>query len=155
MTEPQTLYERQTPLRRRPANSAFDRLLRAYYAFFIPPGVRILALGCGSGDLLAALKPSRGVGIDGDPELIARAQQKHPALEFHMATEPLAVQEKFDYIILPDLVNYLPDVQSVLERLQKHSYQHTRLVLNTFNHLWRPCVSAAQKLTGRSSTLPE
>jgi SAM-dependent methyltransferase len=155
MTEPQSLYERKTPLRRRPANSAFDRLLSLYYAFLIPPRVRVLALGCGAGDLLAALKPSRGVGIDTDPDLIARAQQKHPGLEFHIASEPLAGQEKFDYIVLPDLVNYLPDVQSVLERLQRHSYQHTRLVLNAFNHLWRPCVSLAQKLTGRSSTLPE
>ena len=52
-------------------------------------------------------------------------------------------------------MNYLPDVQAVLERLQRQSYQHTRTVLNVFNHLWRPVVSTAQKLTGRSSALPE
>ena len=155
MTEPQTLYERRTPVRARRKNTAYERLLRLYYGFLVPSGMRALQLGCGDGDLLAALKPARGVGIDADPAVIEEARKKHPELEFHPASEPLPGQEKFDYILLSDVVNYLPDVQAVLERLQRHSYQHTRIVLNVFNHLWRPLVSFAQKLTGRSSTLPE
>jgi len=155
MTESQTLYERRTPVRARRKNTAYERLLRLYYGFLVPSGMRALQLGCGDGDLLAALKPARGVGIDADPAVIEEARKKHPELEFHPASEPLLGQEKFDYILLSDVVNYLPDVQAVLERLQRHSYQHTRIVLNVFNHLWRPLVSFAQKLTGRSSTLPE
>jgi len=155
MTESQTLYERRTPVRARRKNTAYERLLRLYYGFLVPSGMRALQLGCGDGDLLAALKPARGVGIDADPAVIEEARKKHPELEFHPASEPLPGQEKFDYILLSDVVNYLPDVQAVLERLQRHSYQHTRIVLNVFNHLWRPLVSFAQKLTGRSSTLPE
>jgi len=155
MTEPQTLYERRTPVRARRKNTAYERLLRLYYGFLVPSGMRALQPGCGDGDLLAALKPARGVGIDADPAVIEEARKKHPELEFHPASEPLPGQEKFDYILLSDVVNYLPDVQAVLERLQRHSYQHTRIVLNVFNHLWRPLVSFAQKLTGRSSTLPE
>ena len=31
--------------------------------FLIPPGKRVLELGCGRGDLLASLRPSHGVGV--------------------------------------------------------------------------------------------
>lgn len=155
MTEPQSLYARPTPLRPRPTNAAYDRLLRLYYSFLVPPGLRVLELGCRSGELLAAMKPSRGVGVDTDPFFVDEARRKHPTLEFQTADQPLSAHDKFDYILLSDLVNYLPDVQSVLERLQRHSFQHTRIVLNVFNHLWRPLVALGQKIAGRSSTLPE
>ena len=155
MTEPQSLYECRTPARPRRKNAAYDQLLRLYYAFLVPAGMRVLDLGCDDGSLLASLKPARGVGVETDAALMDEARKNHPELEFHHASDPLSTHDKFDYILLSDLVNYLPDVQAVLERLQRHSYQHTRIVLNVFNHLWRPLVSAAQKLTGRSSTLPE
>jgi SAM-dependent methyltransferase len=154
MTEPQAPYER-TPARARRKNAAYDQLLRLYYAFLVPAGMRVLDLGCGDGSLLASLKPARGVGVETDTALLDEARNNHPQFEFHNASAPLPTQDKFDYILLSDLVNYLPDVQAVLERLQRQSYQHTRIVLNVFNHLWRPVVSAAQKLTGRSSALPE
>jgi len=35
-----------------------------YLKFLIPEGARVLELGCGTGDLLADLKPSFGVGFD-------------------------------------------------------------------------------------------
>jgi ubiquinone/menaquinone biosynthesis C-methylase UbiE len=34
-----------------------------FMRFLIPPGKRVLELGCGTGDLLAALEPSYGVSI--------------------------------------------------------------------------------------------
>jgi len=50
--------------------------------FLIPPGKRVLELGCGRGDLLAALKPSYGVGIDFGAETTAKANARHPDLYF-------------------------------------------------------------------------
>jgi SAM-dependent methyltransferase len=155
MTEPQALFERRGSARPRRPNRAYDQLLRLYYAFLVPPGMRVLDLGCGRGDLLASVKPARGVGLDTAPAILEEARQKHPGLEFQSAHEALSGQDKFDYILLSDLVNYLPDVQAVLERLQRHSYQHTRIVLNIFNHLWRPVVGLAQKISGRPSAMPE
>jgi SAM-dependent methyltransferase len=45
-------------------NAAYHEDDRKFMQFLIPLGKRVLELGCGRGDLLAALKPSYGVGID-------------------------------------------------------------------------------------------
>ena len=53
-----------------------------FMRFLIPPGKRVLELGCGRGDLLAALAPSYGVGIDFGARTVDRARQQHPGLHF-------------------------------------------------------------------------
>src|ERR1043166_3156868 len=65
--------------RRKPGRYYYDEITRIYQ-FLVPPGRRVLELGCGAGDLLAALKPARGVGIDFSPKMIARANERHPEL---------------------------------------------------------------------------
>ena len=53
-----------------------------FMRFLVPPGKRILELGCSHGDLLAALEPSYGVGVDFAPRTLDRARQRHPNLTF-------------------------------------------------------------------------
>src|SRR5688572_21356022 len=68
------------------------RAKHAYYyaeveriaGFFVPEGARVLEIGCSTGDLLAAMKPSRGVGIDISPRTVEVARRKHPQLEFRV-----------------------------------------------------------------------
>ena len=55
---------------------------RRYYRFLVPEGLSVLEVGCGTGDRLGALNPRRGVGLDFSPEMIRRAQERHPELEF-------------------------------------------------------------------------
>ena len=42
----------------------YHRRLERVYRFIIPRGMRVLELGCAEGDLLAALEPSQGTGVD-------------------------------------------------------------------------------------------
>ena len=56
-------------------NAAYHEDDFRFMRFLIPPGKRVLELGCGTGDLLAALAPSYGVGIDFGPQALARAQE--------------------------------------------------------------------------------
>jgi tRNA G46 methylase TrmB len=41
----------------------YHRRLEQVYQAVVPPGQRVLELGCGTGDLLAAVAPSFGVGL--------------------------------------------------------------------------------------------
>ena len=58
---------------------------RDYMRFLIPEGQSVLDLGCGTGDLLASLKPSRGVGVDFSDRMIKIAKGKFPGLKFALA----------------------------------------------------------------------
>ena len=60
----------------------YRRRLAEVYKFFVPPGKRVLEIGCAQGDLLAALEPSSGVGLDFSGEMIEAAKRKYPALRF-------------------------------------------------------------------------
>src|ERR1700757_1396996 len=64
--------------------SFFHKEDEAYLRFLIPEGARVLDIGCGIGDTLAALKPSRGVGVDFSPATIDIARKLHPDLHFHL-----------------------------------------------------------------------
>src|SRR5471032_2092031 len=75
-----------------------------FMRFLIPPGKRVLELGCGRGDLLAALQPSYGVGVDFSARTIARADALHPDLHFVLgdaedSTTLASIEGPFDYIV--------------------------------------------------------
>jgi ubiquinone/menaquinone biosynthesis C-methylase UbiE len=45
------------------------------FRFLVPEGVRVCELGCGTGRLIAALKPSYGLGIDINRNMIEAARK--------------------------------------------------------------------------------
>ena len=125
----------------------YHHRLSEIYRFLVPPGQRVLEIGCGKGDLLASLRPSTGTGIDFSEEMIRLARERHPELTFHHADiHDLRIQDKFDVIILSDLVNDLWDVQSSLENIRRMCSPQTRLILNTYSRLWEPALALAQKM---------
>lgn len=151
MTDRRAFYEQRAAARLRETQRHYQTLLRRYFAHVVPPGLRVLEVGCGIGDLLAAVQPARGLGINFSPAMVQLARERHPRLEFQIAEAvEFSSSEKFDYIIISDLVNDLPDVQAVLERLHAVSTPNTRLVLNFFNNLWRPILGLAEKFGAKA-----
>ena len=127
-------------------NGTYHRRLATIFRFLIPPGSRVLEVGAGVGDLLAAVAPSHGVGVDFSPRMIAMARGRHPELTFIEADAlQLSLDGTFDYIILSDLVNDLWDVQLALTRLRPLCHPGTRIILNFYSHLWAGPRSLAQR----------
>jgi SAM-dependent methyltransferase len=120
----------------------------------IPPGQRVLEVGCGTGDLLAGLEPAVGVGVDFTHAALRIARARHPHLRFiETDAHALPLRGEFDYIVLSDLVNDLWDVQRVLEAVAGHVGPRTRIVLNFFSHVWEVPLRTAARLGLAQSTL--
>lgn len=134
--------------RRMGMGRAYHRRLERVYRFLVPPGERVLEVGCGTGDLLAALEPSVGVGIDFSAEMVRQAAAKHPHLCFLEADAHriAGLGETFDVLILSDLINDAWDVQRLLTALRPLTTRRTRVILNFYSRLWELPLSLAQKL---------
>jgi SAM-dependent methyltransferase len=132
----------------RSRNRTYHRLIESVCRFSISPGARVLEIGCGSGDLLAALKPSLGVGVDISSAMIEIARSRHPELQFVVAAgEDLELgTASFDYIVLSDLLPYVEDLVALFERLARYSHPDTRIVINSDSQLWRPVIWLAELL---------
>lgn len=127
---------------------AYHCRLSEIYRFLINPRQRVLEIGCAEGDLLASLRPSVGTGIDYSNEMLKRAKEKHPDLDFiNMDAHNISdLRGPYDFIILSDLVNDLWDVQAVFEQIRSVSTPHTRIIINSYSRLWELPLKIAQKL---------
>lgn len=113
----------------------------------VPPGKRVLEVGSGPGDLLFAVRPAHGVGIDLSPAMVAVAQSKYPHLDFRvMDVAELNLPETFDYIIMSDLLGDLPDIITTFKQLHKGTRPDTRIVITFYNPLWEPVLKLAERL---------
>src|SRR4029453_5374344 len=132
----------------------YHRRLTQVYQSLVAPGQSVLELGCARGDLLAALKPALGVGVDFSEEMIDTARRRHPQLRFVQAdAHALNLSEKFDVIILSDLVNDLWDVQSVFKNISELTTTRSRIIINSYSRLWEPILNLAQWLGLATPTL--
>ncbi len=136
----------------RPARG-YHRQITALARAAVRPGATVLEIGCGAGDLLAALEPSRGVGIDVSGRMIESARLRHAGLTFEqVAGEDFELGETFDYIVLSDLVPYVDDLLALFRNVAAHSGPDTRIVVNSFSQLWRPVLALLELLRLKSRT---
>jgi SAM-dependent methyltransferase len=130
--------------------------IRKIYTHVVSPGLKVLEIGCGTGDLLASLKPSIGIGVDFSGEMVKRAAKKYPELRFIQAdAHELMIDETFDIIILSDLVNDLWDVQDLFKRLREVSDTKTRIIINTYSLVWGLPLRLSQLLGLSTPLLPQ
>jgi SAM-dependent methyltransferase len=128
-------------------NFYYHRELSKTFSFIVPPGHSVLEIGCGSGQLLASLKPARGLGIDISTNMVHLARQRHPDMEFQVGDlEDLQLDEKFEYVIISDLLGFLHDVQRGFQNLQRVCTPRTRIVISYYNFLWEPVLKAGERV---------
>lgn len=101
-------------------------------------GARILDVGCGEGALAAALRSNGAAhiaGVELQPEAALQARSRVDILvEGSIMDSPLPFRQgEFDYVILADVLEHLPDPDLALERLVGLLAPQGRLVISVPN----------------------
>jgi SAM-dependent methyltransferase len=121
--------------------------------YFAHDELSVLEIGCGTGELLNEIKGNRRVGIDFSPAMIEQAKSRFSGVEFHcMAAEDISLDEKFDMIIISNLIGYLDDVEKVLQSLHKLCHPRTKIIVTYYNYLWEPMLKLSEKLGLKTKT---
>lgn len=137
-------------------NNYYWRDIEKFCAYLTPENASVLEIGCGTGDLLAALRAKRKVGIDYSQKLIDIASRKHKDADFlAMDAQNLAFDEKFDYVILSNTIGYLEDIQKVFSEINKISHSQTKIIVTYYNFLWQPILHLGEFLHIRMKQPPQ
>src|SRR5687767_5511904 len=118
-----------------------------YCRYFSHEDSSVLEIGCGNGDLLAHIHGSKKTGIDFSPEYIAWARQRHAGsgIDFlEMDANNIVLQEKYDLIILSNLIGFVNDIQNVLEQVRKCCHPNTKIIVQYYNALWEPLIKFSE-----------
>ncbi len=128
-------------------SSYYHALLAEIYRELVPAGASVLEIGCGTGALLASLSPRRGVGVDLSDRMAAIASAKFPHLTFLAAdAERLALEETFDWVIVPDVIEHLTDVAAMFRSARRACGPGARVIVTSVNPLWAPVLHLVERL---------
>jgi len=142
-------------------NKTYYQDLERIHNLLIPKDQRVLEIGCGTGDLLASLKPSYGAGIELDSRISQIASERHNHLHIfnlnaeEMLPENIGNPEPFDIIVINNTLNTIKDVHELLKKLTVYSHNRTRLVISFHNWLWQPLLKIAERFGQREPQPPE
>jgi len=135
----------------------------SYLRFLISPDLRILDLGCGTGELLTKLAPRCGVGLDISEEMVRIARGKFPDEKYTFISGDLEEPDTiarllklgpFDVIVMSETLSYLSDCVKTLNSLHDLFHRETRLVISQYSHLWEPILNLGTNLGLRSPAPP-
>jgi SAM-dependent methyltransferase len=132
----------------------FYRRLTEVIQARVPPGQRVLDIGCGTGEMLAALEPARGVGIDLSRRAVIDARARHRGEPLHFlegdgsdSAVLAGAGGPFDVVTMVNVVTHLTDVQAALEALHAVIHPRTRVLIYSYSRLWQPVLRLAE-MTG-------
>jgi len=119
-----------------------------YIEYFTHEYDSVLEIGCGSGDLIANIKGKHKTGIDFSEEQIKWAKEKYghySNIEFLvMDANDLNLNQKYDLIIISNVIGFLEDIQKVFEQLHKVAHPRTKIIVQYYNSFWEPFIKLAE-----------
>lgn len=147
-----TVYQLQ---KWRKKNQFYYQDLEKFYQFWVQPNMQVLELGSGFGDILNAVKPKRGISIGTNPSVIEASQLQYNNLEFILDDiENFQKDMTFDYILLPNTISHVGNIQNLLKSCYNVSTLSTRVILTFHNPAWEIILQLATLLRQRMS-IPE
>ncbi len=140
-----------------------QRVISAYYwdeisdylNYFSHQDASVLEVGCGNGDLLAKIQGSKKTGIDYSENYIAWAKEKHEGknMEFLiMDANKIQLEQKYDLIIISNLIGFVDDIQHVFEEVKKCCHPNTKVIVQYYNSIWEPLIKLSETLGLKQKT---
>jgi len=128
-------------------NRFYQKTIEQQFAFIIPEGSTVLELGCATGDLLNAVKPGKGIGVDFSGKVLEIARRKYPHLEFHQADAiEFSPNTSIDYIIVSDLISSLWDIQAFFRKVRTYVTPRTKIIISSYSYIWEPVLKLGETL---------
>jgi trans-aconitate methyltransferase len=123
-------------------------------------GERILDIGCGIGQLTAAIAATGAqvVGVDRSPEMIAEAHKKFPTLRFEVCdARELPFVDEFDAVFSNAALHWIPDAEPVVAGIVRTLKTEGRFVAEFGGHgnVQRVMDAFASALAGMGVSAPE
>jgi SAM-dependent methyltransferase len=135
------------PLHWRQQNIYYYQWLDTILKSVVSPNETVLHIGCECGDILSALEPSYGLGIDPNPEAIALARQRFPGLEFKLQNpHDLDMDQAFENVIIANSIGQWHDIQRVLDKVHDVTNPDSRVIITYYNYLWEGVLRLASRL---------
>ncbi len=127
-------------------NAYYYSTIQSFIQRNVRPNSKILEIGCGTGEILASTRPKAGMGIDISPRMVEIAKKKFPQYQFKSTPiEDFHTDEKFDYIIMVDVVDHVYDIMDVFKSVYRLSHPTTKIILTTINPWWDPILMLMEK----------
>lgn len=131
----------------RSQNSYYYGWLDRLFVKNVRAGSRVLHIGCECGDLLAAVKPSYGLGIDDNEESIRTAKERFKHLDFQVQDpHALEIEGTFDYVLICNSIGCWRDIQQVFEKIRPLTHEDTRIIVVYYSYLWEGLLRLGSRL---------
>jgi len=122
-----------------------------YLTKVVPKDKKVLMIGCLTSEILEALQPSIGVGLDASRRLVDQLNLKHTNADSNLSfyacmPEKFDTDVKFDYVILLNIVDHSHDVLALIGSLQKFVHEDSRVIVSMMNPLWHSLTRLASRL---------
>lgn len=137
-------------------NRYYHEWLARWCRSLLPAGRKVLDVGCGRGDLLAAVHPREGHGLDLSPHMVEHARRDHPGQRFSATSiEDWQPDGSYDAALCVNVLEYAWDVGAVLDKIHAALRDNGRLLVTTGNPAWSPAFRLASRLGLRIPECPE
>jgi SAM-dependent methyltransferase len=141
----------------RSRNRFYHGEVKELVAGAVVPDRYVLDIGCGTGDVLARIGPSVGLGLNVADRLTQLAREKYPHLLFEtFSADAVLLPDGFrpDYVVSVNLLDHTHDLFELLGSVRDCVTERTLIVITTSNPLWAPMLRLASRLGRRSPESP-